>query len=428
MGDGGAKGELADRIRELRRAAGYSQERLAAMIGFKRAYVSQAESGRDVPSENLIDVLDVALDAGGELRTLRGQAWQERRTRRHSPPDPRKQRGEDATDRREVFELAAAGILAADTYRQWTATGPDPLTVAEVEDQVDRHAAVFTTTPHGTLAPLVFETWRQTESSLREATRLRAHRRLTVAAGSCAYMLCRLAFNMGDPTTSRRFLTLAGDHAEDAEEPVVAASVAGMESTLAFYGGRYEEAARVAVEAAQRFPHPYTAARLAAYAARGYAAAGDTQSAREALERMRRAAADLPPRPGMSPLGPAAADMFAGGVLARIGAGVEAEPIARTAVGLYESGHGGFEERGHALLALSAALMAREHPDPEEAAVRALAVVEMLDDCPTSTVTANLRRTAAQLRPYRELHPVRALHDALSARRRLALTTGSASA
>ncbi|SBW17316.1 hypothetical protein FDG2_0161 [Candidatus Protofrankia californiensis] len=120
--------------------------------------------------------------------------------------------------------------------------------------------------------------------------------------------------------------------------------------------------------------------------------------------------------------------MFAGGVLARIGAGVEAEPIARTAVGLYESGHGGFEERGHALLALSAALMAREHPDPEEAAVRALAVVEMLDDCPTSTVTANLRRTAAQLRPYRELHPVRALHDALSARRRLALTTGSASA
>ncbi|WP_250285707.1 MULTISPECIES: hypothetical protein [unclassified Frankia] len=88
--------------------------------------------------------------------------------------------------------------------------------------------------------------------------------------------------------------------------------------------------------------------------ARGHAAAGDIRSARDALDRMRRAAVELPARPGMSPFGPAAADMFAGGVLARIGAGAEAEPVTRTAVGLYDSGCGGFEERGHALLALSA--------------------------------------------------------------------------
>ncbi len=59
-----------------------------------------------------IDALDTALDAGGELRTLRGQAWQERQARRIGLPDPRKGRGEDATDRREIFELAAAGVLA----------------------------------------------------------------------------------------------------------------------------------------------------------------------------------------------------------------------------------------------------------------------------------------------------------------------------
>ncbi len=376
-----------------------------------------------MPSENLIDALETALDAGGELRTLRGRAWQERRVRRHSPPDPREV---VSTDRREVFELAAAGILAADTYRQRATKGPDPLALAEVEDQVNRHAVVFTTTAHDTLAPQVYETWQQAEGKPQGAARLRAHRRLTVAAGSCAYMLSRLAFNQGDPTTSRRFLTLAGDHAEDAEEPVLAGSIAGMVSSLAFYSGRYEEAARAAAEAAQRFPHPYTAARLAAYEARGHAAAGNAPAAREALDRMRRAAGDLPPRPGMSPFGPAAAGMFAGGVLARIGAGVEAEPVARAAVGLYESGHGGFEERGHALLALAAALTRREHPEPEEAAVLALTVVELLDGYPTSTVTANLRRTGARLRPYRKLAPVREFHEALSGRPRLVLTAGSA--
>ncbi|WP_239341750.1 helix-turn-helix transcriptional regulator [Frankia sp. CiP3] len=405
MDDGGTARKLADRIRELRRAAGYSQERLAARLGYQRAYLSQAESGRDVPSQTLIDALDTALDAGGELRTLRGQAWQERQARRIGLPGPRRDRREDSTDRRQVFELAAAGVLAADTYRRWTATGPDPLTVAEIEDQVDQHAAIYTTTAHDALAPMVYRTWWQAETQLREATRLRAHRRLTVAAGSCAYMLCRLAFNMDDHTASRRFLTLAGDHAEDAEEPVLAASVAEMASTLAFYGGRYEEAARVAAEAAQRFPHPYTAARLAAYEARAHAVLGDERSTRAALERMRRDAVGLGARPGMAPFAPNLAEVFAGGVLARLGAGDEAEPIARAAL---TQTHGlGFEDQGHALLGLAVALATRTRPAPDEAAAVAARAVAVLADRPTFSVMVKAREVAAGLAPWHEVSEVR---------------------
>ncbi len=40
--------------------------------------------------------------------------------------------GKALADRRKVFELAAAGVLAAASYRQWAATWPGPLTVAEV--------------------------------------------------------------------------------------------------------------------------------------------------------------------------------------------------------------------------------------------------------------------------------------------------------
>jgi hypothetical protein len=77
-------------------------------------------------------------------------------------------------------------------------------------------------------------------------------------------------------------------------------------------------------------------------------------------------------------------------------------------------GYGGFEERGHAPLALTAALMARERPEAEEAAVQALLVVDLLDSCPRSTLSANLHRTVAQFRAYGELGPVSDFRDALS--------------
>ncbi|WP_165960467.1 helix-turn-helix domain-containing protein [Actinocrispum wychmicini] len=80
-----AVARLAGEIRRLRKAAGLSQSKLAADLGYTRQYVSRAErSGRPLPSADLVKALDLALAAGGELLRLREQAQLEQRARRHA--------------------------------------------------------------------------------------------------------------------------------------------------------------------------------------------------------------------------------------------------------------------------------------------------------------------------------------------------------
>ncbi|ONH33951.1 MULTISPECIES: helix-turn-helix transcriptional regulator [Protofrankia] len=166
MGEGGAKRELASRIRELRLAASLSQKQLADRVGFERGYVCQAESARGVPSENLVYALDRALDAAGELRTLREQARREQQARRYGLPNPREVTD---TDRREFVQsgaLAAAAGMAADVSRLIASVDPDPLTMEEMEADVDRIAATYMTTPHQVLTPRVLDGWREAEKAL----------------------------------------------------------------------------------------------------------------------------------------------------------------------------------------------------------------------------------------------------------------------
>jgi hypothetical protein len=111
----------------------------------------------------------------------------------------------------------------------------------------------------------------------------------------------------------------------------------------------------------------------------------------------------------------------------RIGAGVEAEPIARAALEAYDHGRAdGFEEHMHALLSLAAALVNRRQPEPDEAAVLAGRGVGMLDERPTSSVTAKIGEVAVTLQPYGGLAPVRDFRERLAARPQLALPSGAA--
>jgi DNA-binding XRE family transcriptional regulator len=67
--------QLAGDIRQRRRAAGLSQPRLAARIGYTKQYVSLAERPqRGLPSASLIQAIDDALGADGVLVALHEQA------------------------------------------------------------------------------------------------------------------------------------------------------------------------------------------------------------------------------------------------------------------------------------------------------------------------------------------------------------------
>ncbi|WP_241831475.1 hypothetical protein [Parafrankia soli] len=329
-------------------------------------------------------------------------------------------------NRRQAFELVAAGLVAAQTYREWTTSGPDVLTLEELEDAVNAHAAVFTSVPHHQLVPAVWATWQSAHDLLRSGGgRARSQAKLTAVAGYSSYMLGRLAFNLGDPVTSRRFIRLAGDHAEQINDAVLTASVGEMISTLAFYGLRYQEAATAAQQTAELADNEYTRARIAGYEARALGALGDTDGARAALERMHSSVSDLPVQPGCSPFSAATADMFAAGVLARIGAGTEAEPLARRAVAEYDSGRAvGFEDHGGALLALAWSLTNRPRPVIDEGAALASRAVELLDARPTAATAARIVEVSAGFAGHAEVEPVRDFWDRWEARPRLAIATG----
>ncbi|MEC3977420.1 helix-turn-helix transcriptional regulator [Amycolatopsis sp. H20-H5] len=87
--DCSAENRLAHEIRRLRSVAKLSQPQLAKQVGYTRQYVSLAENpGKNLPSKELIDALDTALNAGGRLRELREQAKIEQRARRHTAATP----------------------------------------------------------------------------------------------------------------------------------------------------------------------------------------------------------------------------------------------------------------------------------------------------------------------------------------------------
>lgn len=331
----------------------------------------------------------------------------------------------NATDRRQLFELGAAGVLAAETYRRRARRGPDALTLADLDNAVNEHAEVFTTTSHEVLAPAVFKMWQSAEAHIEAGVKPRAHARLTRMAGLTSYMLARLAFNMGDQGAAQQLVIQSRDHAEQIDDEVLISSVAAMESTLCYYQHQYDEAARIVRRAAAIADHPYTRARLAAYEARACAALGDVDATRGALARMNAAVVDASPRPGCSPFSQATADWFTAGLLARMGSGRDAEPLARQAVDAFESGRAvGFEDHGHALMVLATALVRRDHPEPAEAAALGSRALDLLSDRPTHTVAARAGRLAGDLARYVSVAEVAHFRNQLTATPRPALMGG----
>lgn len=77
---------LALEVKRRREEAGLSQSQLARRIGYTRQYVSLAERpGHNLPSLGIVKAIDEELGAGGQLLTLREQAYRERQARRNRP-------------------------------------------------------------------------------------------------------------------------------------------------------------------------------------------------------------------------------------------------------------------------------------------------------------------------------------------------------
>ncbi len=264
-------------------------------------------------------------------------------------------------------DAADASVVAS---RKWSASSVDPMTLEELDQDVERFARDYYSIPHAHLFPEVWEGWLQVERSLdgRQGLKDRAH--LTLLGGQLTFFLARLSFHMGDYGAARKHTVLAWRYAEDVSQPVLCGSVKALQSSIAFYTGQYRKALD-ALQSAESYLVPYTHARLAAYAMRVHARLGDRPSAEAARRQMEHHLVELPVTPGESPFTAATAMMFAAGAYARLGDGKTAEDCAHQAIARYDSPELRstlFADRGHAKLNLAASLIARQRPEAEEAA------------------------------------------------------------
>lgn len=335
-------------------------------------------------------------------------------------------REDEDTQRRSFLKLATVAALAAETSRQIASADPDPLTIADVEDDVEKFAVSYATTPHSVLLPQVERRWIQVDRALGGRTTLGAQERLTLAAGRLSYYLSRLAFNYGNFTDARRFSVLSEQYARQTQDRVILGSLAGMMSGIAYYRHQYDNA--VSVFANYPADPPYLVARNAAYRARAYGRLGNIEAAREELHVMRHSLADGIPQPGDLPLTEAASWMFTASTLAFCGEGVHAETFARRSIAAHEAsgiGKAFQEEWANALLSLAFALLQREHPVVDEAAITVVQAIDLVDDYPTHTVIQRAGELAARLHEHRALPAVADLGERLAISRRPSLPGGS---
>jgi transcriptional regulator with XRE-family HTH domain len=449
------RAELGAEVRRLRAARGLSLDALAKLVHCSSSHLSEVENGRKLPSVVLVQNLDRVLGTAGEdglverfwgavaEQTVERHDRQARRRateRRLALPsasvelqptgpvpdtdtasgassasatlqvEPRA-RGREvkSANRRTAIKaitvmggvgalggrhvLIGAADAAVVAYRKRAHV--DPMTLEELDQDVERFALECLGVPHAELFPQVCDDWQQVERFLdaRQSLKDRAH--LTLLGGQLTYFLARLSFNMGDYAAARRHAVLAWQYAEDVEQPVLCASLRTLQGTIAFYAGQHQKSLDL-LRAAGAYDAPYNRSRIAANTARAYAVLGDRPRAERALAAMERHLVDLPPQPGDSPYTTATAMSALASTLTRLGEGETAEAYARQAVALHNAlavKDTPFEDRDNATLNLAASLVLWRQPEPVEAArlgIEAIAV-------PEAQRTETVRKRAVEL-------------------------------
>ncbi len=120
----------------------------------------------------------------------------------------------------------------------------DPMTLEELDQDVERFALDCLGVSHAQLFPQVCDDWQQVEQFLDARQNLKDRAHLTLLGGQLTYFLARLSFNMGDYAAARKHAVLAWQYAEDVGQPVLCASVRTLQGTIAFYAGQYGQGAR----------------------------------------------------------------------------------------------------------------------------------------------------------------------------------------
>jgi transcriptional regulator with XRE-family HTH domain len=282
------KRELGQRLADLRKAAGATQQDLARHTFVDRTYVSHAERAQQMPERAFWVAADDYLNAGGSLRAPYDelvaaqhaikQAQLDALRARHQVPSSPTFPGtlvlrstipsSLSKDRRQMrVELLAHYEALTDNYRQ-------------IDYQAGARAVYSETAAH---LNRLLATVDQVPSSL--------YRRFILGLGDAAQLAAWLAIDSQDYGTARQYCALALSSAEEGEDPNLHSYVLGVMSYIHLHAGRGSEAVRL-LEAALRVADERRfgvnpAIRSWLYEAMGeaYAIAGNREAGARALAR-----------------------------------------------------------------------------------------------------------------------------------------------
>lgn len=293
------------------------------------------------------------------------------------------------TDRRALLRLGAAtpaiaaALSLAERASLAMSTTPAEWTLTRLEEGTTTIAETYWSTPQDKLLGALLSCWEQSEEIAQATRQPETQARVAGIAGQYAYYLARLGYHTGDRELAAGFATVAEQYAAHAGDSLLAGSVAGLRSCIAFNAGRYTQAARFAQNAIrQPEVDPYVLPRLAAYAAVAEGAGNRPDRARQALEVMQEAPLAVKRRAGAALFDPEEKHLYTALTLAEIN-DPDAEPAAYDAIEIYKPYD--TQSRSVTWCALALALRTTDPGRAAEAASQALTVSEAWPSAPVVT-------------------------------------------
>ncbi|WP_409494730.1 helix-turn-helix domain-containing protein [Amycolatopsis sp. cmx-11-12] len=293
-----AHARLAGEIKRLRSAADLSQSGLGERVGYTRNYVSMAErAGGNLPSQNLVEALDQALGAAGRLCALWREAKEEQLARRRLGRATVLSSSPLSTEGVEDAELSRHAVAedardAARTARMIASSGTTNEAVEQFDSEIRRIAAAYISRPlvdvFGEIRELRQEVFRLLDSN-RIPNQLRD---LYLHASRLGGLQAHVSLDLGDYRAADIHAQTAWLYAKLAGHQDMLGWIKALQSLIAYWDDRLEDAVERAQEGALFRPRGTTGARLASLEARACAARGDEQGTLTALDVAENARAD----------------------------------------------------------------------------------------------------------------------------------------
>jgi transcriptional regulator with XRE-family HTH domain len=450
---------LGAELRRRRLAAGLTQLALAGRIGYDRSYLSQVETGAQVPAEQFILLSERELASGGKLIGMFRELLAEREARRQQGHAERWRAGASGQpmiervspivvptssgglatpagdpsnsdmERRPFFRVlgVASGAVLAETLgvelwdlaRAMQASNVSDDMLDAMEASVLRLHQVHAKVSPAVMLPHLHEHLRAVTSLLQQSQPIRQRRRLCSIAGHLAGLRGWATFDLADRHGARSWYELALQPAAEAEDDALCGWIFGAWSLLPSYDGEPADALtliRRGQNHAERSLDAAAQAWLDALEARAHSGLGDARAFHHAQDEANQVIDQTRPeqrRHGMDFDGDRLdVTYYEGTSLVTLRQPERAQPILGHSLTVQGQGH----VKAHSILRLALATTYMQQREIERACELAAQALELPSDQRIGPIDQRAQDLLRELEPWRATPAVTSLADRLATR------------